>query len=60
MRASDDHAVLAKQVRYLLRHGPSAVIPIVGGFIAAEDETCIRRPPLNVRVIRLAAPFTVF
>jgi hypothetical protein len=36
--------LLAKQVRYLLRHGPLQSFPC-GRSVAAEDETRIRRAP---------------
>jgi hypothetical protein len=38
--------LLAKQVRYLLRHGPWQSFPC-GRSVAAEDETRIRRPPFH-------------
>jgi hypothetical protein len=53
--------LLAKQVRYQLRHGPVSLFALVGELLALVPGSFIVRTPSSVCTvcaIRLAAPFT--
>ena len=54
--------LLAKQVRYQLRHGPSAVIPLMGGPATEDENPHQASAPhvCTVCAVKLAAPSTAF